>query len=241
MHAFWLLQGGSTVPWRGKLNVHIRGSISDIDFNHKEATEGIIELPEDDPTIVRRMIQFMYEGEYTPQLPVPPTGRVENQYAYAFPHTCRPSKSTGNMIDNCNDYLVCLHHTCGEQCAFDCNNFTCNICIYTPAASQANGLLMHAKLYEYGDRYEVEGLKKLAQHKFQYWAEKFCKHEIVVQAARYAYQSTPSTDAGLRDIVLHTICKNVSVFRHPGVEQFVRDYDLWEDLFKMQLRLMSRL
>lgn len=98
MHAFWILQEGSTVPWCGKLNVQIHGSNFNTDFNHKEAAEGIVDLPEDDPTIVSRMIQFMYDGEYTPQLPVPPTDRVENQYTYAFPHTCHLSKLTGNII-----------------------------------------------------------------------------------------------------------------------------------------------
>lgn len=205
---------------------------SDIDINYKEAEDGKTDLLEDDPTIVQRMIQFMYEGEYTPQQPVPPTSRIGNQYTYAFPHTCRPSAFTDNPTDNCNDYLVCLHHNCGEQCVFDCHDYTCNICIHSPAASHATGLLVHAQLYEYGDKYEVEGLKKLAQYKFQHWADTFHNHDIFVQAARYAFQSTPDSDAGLRNIVLNTICKNVNLITQPEVEQFVRDFELWEDLFR---------
>ncbi|KAL1794361.1 hypothetical protein ACET3X_007782 [Alternaria dauci] len=64
----------------------------------KEAEEGTIDLPRDNPQAVRLLVQFFYECEYDPELPKLSrfdkagrpiiTGIKDDQYHYSFPHSC---------------------------------------------------------------------------------------------------------------------------------------------------------
>ncbi|KAK7186691.1 hypothetical protein PSPO01_07225 [Paraphaeosphaeria sporulosa] len=52
-------------------------------------------------------------------------------------------------------------------------------------------LLIHAKVYEYADKYDITSLKVLAMKKFERWMERLYDHEVLAQASRHVFTSTP--------------------------------------------------
>ncbi|KAH7111835.1 hypothetical protein B0J11DRAFT_598511 [Dendryphion nanum] len=136
-----------------------------IKFPGKESEEKTVDLPGDEPEIIKLLMQYLYEGEYRPflrELPSVKTG--SNQQTTA--HSCRDPNY------NCENYgnsRVCDHHLCGYQCTYNCVDFKCNVCM--PDRFKLDGtasqLLVHSKMYEIGERYDVQGLKELAKEKFR--------------------------------------------------------------------------
>ncbi|KAG9185993.1 hypothetical protein G6011_02549 [Alternaria panax] len=171
----------------------------------KEAAEGRINLPEDDPRAVKLLVQFFYEGEYHPELPIHvlfdedgrPTVTVPKQdgYNYDFPHTCTPGCPSPS-------HKVCHHHECTREslsCGEKCINFICKKCTMPPPHDgDAAQLLLHAMMYELADKYHVTGLKPLAQKKFSRWCEAFWEAKEFAMAAEHALTTTPDSDTGLR-------------------------------------------
>ena len=104
----------------------------------KESESGVIDLPEDEPEIIKLLIQYLYEAEYSPILPTggrdtsaaaPPR---EPSYHYDFPHSCRGG-SDHPMFGRpilCMKINVCPHHTCADDDAWSicCQNFSCERC-----------------------------------------------------------------------------------------------------------------
>jgi hypothetical protein len=135
------------------------------------------------------MIQYIYEGEYDPALPDNSvsdaasaattilTGGERKKSSdgeskkvatpsASFPHTC-----FDDDYGYCSNPSVCAHHYCGSECEFDCNNYRCEDCHIESLALAISGsseqLLVHAKLYEITDKYDVMGLKDLVAEKFK--------------------------------------------------------------------------
>jgi hypothetical protein len=203
----------------------------------QEATEGRIDLPEDDVEAVKLLIEYLYTAEYGTALFIPPDDLV---YTYDFPHTCVDgckSEINGKKI-----WYLCPHHKCGSSvvpersCNDDCKGFVCSICI--PDAPQ---LLLHAKLYEIGktvvilskfltnaevilgDKYNVIGLKDLAREKFAGACKMFWNHDQFAIAAQHAYSTTPDHDNGLRHIVCDTIAEHPALVDKAGVDDMLTD------------------
>lgn len=190
-----------------------------------------IKLPADEPDVVRRLIQYLYEAEYNPKLPdgsiskhavkTVPDELRQPDYHYSFPHTCKPK---------CPDYYrICPHHNCTrDTCGEHCVNFTCKICCppgaRLPAAEgDASQLLLHAKMYEMGDKYDVIGLQDLAREKFLRACAVYYHDERFTQAARHAFSTTPDHDIGLRDVVKDVIWEHMDLLKKAEVQALVQD------------------
>jgi hypothetical protein len=210
-------------------------------------TKGI-DLPEDEPLVVKLMIQYLYEGEYDPELPdggcmemvkaslpVPPVTTPRRKggasgsysYTYGFPHSC-----SRNGFGGCATEL-CQHHTCGSNCGMNCREFTCRHCdpgsapapIHPPAQGGASQLLLHAKLYEIADKYDVHGLKELAREKFLRACTQFWSSEVFAPAAHYAFSTTPEKDKGLRDVISNTLSRHMTLLNKPAVEALLTEFN----------------
>jgi hypothetical protein len=212
----------------------------------KEAESGVINLPEDEPEIVKLLIQYLYEGEYEPLLPdsessiAPPPVKIGaprpirspdgDIYSYNFPHTCR---------GNAHSY-ICPHHTCIvstgspyriHSCTKrDFNNFNCEECKpTTPPLPSLNGkadqLLLHAKMYEYADKYDVSGLKDLAIEKFSRSCKHFWNKDEFSVAAHHVFSTTVDKDKGLRDIVSATISAHMELVKKPQVKVLMTEFN----------------
>ncbi|KAF2867319.1 hypothetical protein BDV95DRAFT_550982 [Massariosphaeria phaeospora] len=192
----------------------------------KEHEDGKIDLPDDDPQTISILIKFLYEGDYDPTLSE--TGRIATKelptnthYTYAFPHTCR---------NNCPrpHHLVCPHHKCGTTCDDSCQDFTCAECtaiVYVPGDQlEPHHLLLHAKMYEMGDKYQVHGLQEIAQEKFKRQCSFHWDDNQFAVAAHYAYSTTLDTNTGLREIVRDTICKHPKLLDKSAVDTLLDEF-----------------
>ncbi|KNG50713.1 hypothetical protein DDE82_003395 [Stemphylium lycopersici] len=219
-----------------------------VKFGGKETEQGQVDLPDDEPFIVKLLIQYIYEGEYEPCLPdddyssvvateTKPTSKKKHRnshtYNYGFPHSCLPYRYS------CNDPNVCPHHTCGSHCGYQCAEFTCATCKPNPPTIQGppDQLITHAKMYEIADKYNVTGLKELVKEKFNRACQNFWDDANFAIAAHHAFSTTPETDKGLRDVVSKTIAEHMeALVKKPEVETLLTEFNgLAFRLLKMKM------
>ena len=209
----------------------------------QETEQGSVDLPEDEPAIVKLMMQYIYEGEYEPALPdnelgdstkvpaspapSPPLrdrmGRrirpAVSETPQSLPHSC------GTYGFACSEREPCKHHTCGAHCLFTCVSFTCVYGCFVPTALPAQ-LMVHAKLYEIADKYDVLGLKELVIEKFKRACHSFWNDPSFAAAAHHVFSTTPEHDKGLRDIVLKTIAEHMAeLVKKPEVEALLTEFN----------------
>jgi len=218
----------------------------------QETEQGSVDLPEDEPAIVKLMMQYIYEGEYDPVLPdnelsgstkvttlpiptsTPHQGKgqvksshtVDSKTPQLFPHTCE-------AYDKYDSYYfthdVCRHHVCGRDCDFTCRGFTCEECRSGPTLSIPDlsiQLMVHAKLYEIADKYDVVGLKELVIEKFKRACHSFWNDPSFAAAAHHVFSTTPEHDKGLRDIVSKTIAEHMAeLVKKPEVEALLTEFN----------------
>jgi hypothetical protein len=217
---------------------------------HQETLNGKIDLPEDEPAMIRLLLQYLYEGEYEPCFPDIPKSLKELRdgslidtslshgegmpYDYDFPHRC----NIYNSYISCGRE-ICPHHTCGTDCKVPgCRNFICKAC-KIPKSSAAQ-LLVHAKMYEYADKYDVTGLKELSSAKFEAACQVFWDEDFFVPAAQHALSTTMDEDRGLRDVVSATIAKHKELIAKPAVETLLTQFNgLSIDIFKQVAKKCS--
>jgi hypothetical protein len=71
--------------------------------------------------------------------------------------------------------------------------------------------MIHAKMYEAADKYDVVGLKDLATEKFKYGCTVFWDDDAFPAAAHPTLSTTMEEDKGLRDVVSSTIADRIEV------------------------------
>jgi hypothetical protein len=203
----------------------------------QEHAEATVNLPEDDPDLLKLYIQFLYEAEYEPRLLLGKTGdgpsnhvvaaKRHPQYTYEFPHDCLVSK-----------YIwICPHHICNkkrEKVDFICKECCADV---PPPLGNAEHLLLHTKMYEIGDKFGTESLKAIALEKFRQACGVFWDSDEFARAAHYAFSTTPDNDMGLREIVAETISQHLEIFHKPAVEALVQEF---HDLAVAVVRLRAR-
>jgi hypothetical protein len=187
----------------------------------QEHRESRINLPDDEPLVIKLMIDYIYAAEYEPLLP------LDIHKISASDTRSKHSCKSGHKA--CPNYgasrLVCQHHTCGISCAFTCKDFVCDTCFPPPIIipGPPEQLLLHAKMYEIGDKYQVSGLKGLAKFKFELACARFWDHEMFAQATGHAFSSTPEQDLGLRGIVCKTISEHMELLKKEEVKALMEE------------------
>ena len=190
------------------------------------------------------MIQYLYEGEYAPLLPDnessadlkplrPQPDEFKEQYAYRFPHTCADNTINGE----CTYYRICPHHTCNylesgsgyESDVECCENFVCKKCNEPAPPLPLNGasdqLLLHSKMYQIADKYDVPGLKDLVIEKFRRSCGHFWDDDLFPAAVHHVFSSTPYHDKGLRDLVSATLSEHLDLLYKPETEALVVEFN----------------
>jgi len=189
-------------------------------------------LPEDDPHVVKLLVQYFYESEYSPELP-PSAGfdadgqaivtvPKENGFRYEFPHTCAPKCPSPNY--KVYHHHMCLPDTCMEQCV----RFICKECTKTqPPEDDATQLLLHTSMYQSADKYDVAGLKLLAKEKFSRSCEAFWDTEQFATAAEHALTTTPDSDVGLRELLYQTIVAHIELLNKSAIETLLSKHGVF--------------
>jgi hypothetical protein len=186
-----------------------------------------VELPEDEPATVRLLVQYLYEGEYDPKLsqgstagkPVVTAIKVNEFFHYEFPHTCERGCPEA--------YMVCHHHECTQKtCGEKCVNFICKECTKPlPPEGDSTQLLLHAEMYEIGDKYDVVGLKQLAREKFSRVCTAHWNDDHFAPAAHYAFSTTPEEDNGLRGLISSTLSTHMDLLNKPGIQALLNEFN----------------
>ncbi|USP74896.1 glycoside hydrolase family 16 protein [Curvularia clavata] len=185
-----------------------------IKFGGKESAEGRIDLPVEEAAAIKLLIQYLYEGDYEPQLPDkrcgllvdlqrPKFGSYGHAYSYDFPHTC--------PVPNSVEHQVCKHHTCQNFISgYERKDFVCETC-GPRVTGDSSQLLLHIKMYEIADKYQATGLKDLAAEKFHRACGHFWNETDFATAALYVCDSTPGRYEGLYDTVVKAMFEHIDV------------------------------
>ena len=86
-------------------------------------------------------------------------------------------------------------------------------------------LLLHAKLYEVADKYDILELKELVITKFTLVCSEHWSSELFAPAAYHVFSTTPESDKGLRDVVTRTIADNMSILGSPAVGALLNEFN----------------
>jgi hypothetical protein len=68
--------------------------------------------------------------------------------------------------------------------------------------------------YAIAEKYDIKELKALAQSRFSTWVKSNWNHSEIYSVVNEVYNSTPSNDRGLRDLVESTVKENVTSALH---------------------------
>lgn len=215
-----------------------------IKFPGKESEDDTIDLPEDEPEIIKLLMQYLYEGEYRPFFREPPSVTAclssvkaglpsvkigsppvrKSSHRQTKAHSCRDRPF---HCEDHGDFRLCDHHICGRQCSYDCVDFKCNVCM--PHRFKLDGtasqLLVHSKMYEIGERYDVQGLKELAKEKFRIACNEFWNTSDFHQAAHHAFNSTIADDAGLRTIVSQILADHMELINREEIAALLIEFN----------------
>ena len=85
------------------------------------------------------------------------------------------------------------------------------------------GLVFHAEMYSLADKYNIRGMKVLAQDYFQDRADGNCRAKEFPTAIRTIYKTTVDEDRGLRDVVVNIISMNMDLLDGPEVKEAIKD------------------
>jgi hypothetical protein len=175
-------------------------------------------------------IQFLYEAEYDPRLPDDFTGvglanhavtaecaaLKPSPYNYEFPHTC----------DGSVHQYICPDHTCSGEMMKKVH-WVCDMCCspLEDMPGDEDQLLLHAKMYAIGEKYDTESLKAVAREKFRRSCCRNWDTDDFVPAAAYVFSSTPDSDMGLRNIVAQALAEvTKEIFYEPDIEVLLEDF-----------------
>jgi hypothetical protein len=174
----------------------------------KEAEQRCIALPEDDPEMIRRLIAYLYLGDYDPN-----NGMALAQFGAIAQHE---STSTANPTHHyrrgafgvsVTDPCACLAPNAkhADQPVAKNTDSQKDYKVYEKTANAvevANPLTIHASMYALGDKYQVDGLSQLAKEKFESCLHHHAHSEDLITAVQIAYSTTPDSNRGLRDSVM---------------------------------------
>ena len=106
---------------------------------------------------------------------------------------------------------------------------------YEDSTESESHLLLHTRVYELGERYDIPSLKQLARQKFEIAMACYYDSPEFADAVEEAYYSTVDTDRGLRDIVLQAFRAHPQLTTTQDVFAVIKDTpSLALELFKLE-------
>jgi len=110
----------------------------------------------------------------------------------------------------------------------------------TEAAGEAEHLVMHAKMYAVAEKYGINGLKTLAQLKFETLVAEHWNSYDFLDSVAEIYTSTVDTDRGLRNVVIHIFRSHPELAHNTEAQAVVKSVpDFAFDLFKMHYNISN--
>ncbi|KAL2349830.1 hypothetical protein BJ546DRAFT_604519 [Cryomyces antarcticus] len=146
----------------------------------REASSGVIDLDDDVPYAVHAMLHWFYHFDYGYD------SKARETPASIHVEATAPDDKGKPQLDQHIDKKQKADHQAGK----------------TQVKSDVSPLVFHVRTYAIADKYDLPGLKELACSKFAGVAAKAWDSPSFTLAIRSIYATTPSTDRGLRDVVI---------------------------------------
>ncbi|KAL5114352.1 hypothetical protein ACEQ8H_007742 [Pleosporales sp. CAS-2024a] len=175
----------------------------------KEAQEKCIDLPEDDPEMIRRLVTYLYLGDYDPnngnELGVFDSIPRHESMTATNPTYHYRRGAFGVLMTG--EPCACLSPNTKliDQPAAKYTDSQKDYKVYEKARNAVqvrNPLTIHASMYALGDKYQVDGLSEVAKQKFESCLHHHAHSEDFISAVQLAYSTTPHSNRGLRDSVM---------------------------------------
>ncbi|KAE8392509.1 hypothetical protein BDV23DRAFT_170833 [Aspergillus alliaceus] len=156
---------------------------------------GEIRLNDRDPMLVRKMLEFLYTGDYTYEA-----------------SNARGSFDSENISGELSHTYLDkdLQADTGTEVFTDIQGETSSA---NPRTGQA---IFHAQMYAQGAYFQIKGLKIRAKEYFQESFMEFPDRESFTSAVLEVYGSTEGHDRGLRDLVVQMTTDNLMLLRANG-------------------------
>ncbi|KAF2822990.1 hypothetical protein CC86DRAFT_74538 [Ophiobolus disseminans] len=198
-------------------NVHILVVCSSSDFFRKsvmfpgkESEKKCIDLPEDDPEMIRRLVSFLYLGDYDPSVEMDMSSFdsiKQHQSTTVATPTYHPRKGASGGSVFAPLQCACLSPTMNNivqpMAKVNVDSKRYIAVVKDPNTMQVlNPLTIHASMYALGDKYHVEGLSQLAKTKFESCIQDHAHSEDFITAVQTVYSTTPDSNRRLRDVVV---------------------------------------
>ncbi|KAF5709420.1 speckle-type POZ [Fusarium mundagurra] len=180
--------------------------------NFKEGLESRINLPDDDPTVVREMLYYLYNLDLVGYEFIPEDGNfIEEELSDTEYENAMIRRLAGHRFVG-NRRVKGLVPKLGAR-------------IGPPA-----NLTLFAKVYALGEKYGIPGLKTIALSKFETLAKAYAQTEDFRLAVHEVYTSTIDQDRGLRDVVVSTVEENLVLLNNQNFEDLTKTTALGHDL-----------
>ncbi|KAF5545449.1 speckle-type POZ [Fusarium phyllophilum] len=182
--------------------------------NFKEGLENKINLPEDDPTVVREMVYYLYNLDLVGYEFVPEDGNFieEDLSETEYPNAVKRRLGWRGQRFVGNRRVKGLVPKLGAR------------------IGPSSNLRLFAKVYALGEKYGIPGLKTIALSKFETLVKAYAYTKDFCIAAGEVYTSTIDQDRGMRDVVVKTVEDNVALLNDAAFEALVKNTELGHDL-----------
>ncbi|RYC85379.1 hypothetical protein BFJ63_vAg11802 [Fusarium oxysporum f. sp. narcissi] len=199
--------------------------------NFKES-DGEINLPDDDPAAVRKMIGYLYNIDYNPTTKQMPD--YEDDVEAELSDTEYDAETRYRMRLFGAEFIE--RKRIKQLKELEWGGWQVGEPLLSPQLS------LHAKVYALGEKYRIEGLKKVAKGKFESEIQSGnVGIDDFAEAAEEVYTSTVSEDRGLRDVVVKMIEQDILLLDHVVVREVMRATDFALDvLLYMSQEMRSR-
>lgn len=191
----------------------------------QEAEDDCIDLPEDDPEMIRRMIVFLYYRDYDPTgiyhvdrlgevlLAVDGGNRAPKYHTRGNCQDCACMVLLSAPIDPPQPWTCALTGLVRSRTAMKEHP--------SKLMQVASPLSTHATMYALGDKYQVEGLCAKSLEKFRSSLFAHRESEDFIDAVQIAYTSTLDSNRGLRDAIIQALEEyfDIHIIAIPGAEE----------------------
>jgi hypothetical protein len=175
----------------------------------------MINLPDDDPTVVREMIYYLYNLDLVGYEFIPGDG---NYIEEDLSDTEYDDQTMRSWQRHHHSRFVGKRRVKGLVPKL-------GVRIGPP-----KNLPLFAKVYAIGEKYGIPGLKAIALSKFETLAKAYVNTNEFRIAAEEVYTSTIDEDRGMRDVVVKTVEENIALLNDEGFEALAKNTELGHDL-----------
>jgi len=184
------------------------------DSQFKEAHTRAIELPGDDPKAIELMLHYLYRLDYPQQQQEPQQGTHSSSPGVGadLETSIASSKKQRKMLK------AVSHHADRK-------------------IPKTSNLLIHAKMYALGEKYDIQGLKDLALGKFLTEVEFYWDTDDFIKAFEEVFTSTVEEDRGLRNACVDIIAQHVELLDRTQLQDVVKRCDV---AFELMMRFRSK-